>query len=81
MEETVEETVEEWTKQYARMSRRILTTELLLTQLGQTEDFLNDLRVERARLKRLVPAEFFRNYVRNLRKNGVRANEKGILYC
>lgn len=81
MEETVEETVEEWTKQYARMSRRILTTELLLTQLGQTEDFLNDLRVERARLKRLVPAEFFRNYVRNLRENGVRANEKGILYC
>jgi len=81
---TVEETVEERTKRYEQMVRRILTTELLLLQLGQTEDFLNDLRVERARLKKLVPAEFFRDYVRWLRDpenpNGIRSSEKGILY-
>lgn len=82
--EEVFETVEERTKRLEGMARRILVIERILTQLGQTEDFKNDVMVERARLKRLVPVEFFREYVRILRDpdnpNGYRANEKGILF-
>jgi hypothetical protein len=74
-------TVEGQIKLNERMARRILTLEFILSQLGQTETFTNDLVVERARLKRRLPVEFMREYVRNQRENEhVRANEKGIHY-
>ena len=57
------ETVEAQAARHARMSRRFISISILLKHLNQTEDFKNDLRAERERLRLELPAQAFYAYV------------------
>jgi len=62
--EWARETEEQQAVKHAQMARRILAIDGLLLCLGLTEDFVNDLMVERARLQRKLPTHYMRDFMR-----------------